>query len=71
MRRSVAERVSVSGGRNTESLTASATPEQAFRRPLLILTLNVWNNEGDQPVDGVWANDHFGVVVDLKIGKNE
>lgn len=23
----------------------------------------------DQPIDGVWASDHFGVVVDLEIGK--
>ncbi len=25
----------------------------------------------DQPVDGVWASDHFGVVVDLEIGKDK
>jgi endonuclease/exonuclease/phosphatase family metal-dependent hydrolase len=24
----------------------------------------------DQPIDGVWASDHFGVVVDLDIGMN-
>lgn len=24
----------------------------------------------DQPIDGVWASDHFGVVVDLEIGKD-
>jgi hypothetical protein len=23
----------------------------------------------DQPIDGIWASDHFGVVVDLEIGK--
>jgi len=25
----------------------------------------------DQPIDGVWASDHFGVVVDLEIGKGK
>jgi endonuclease/exonuclease/phosphatase family metal-dependent hydrolase len=24
----------------------------------------------DQPIDGVWASDHFGVVVDLEVGKD-
>jgi hypothetical protein len=24
----------------------------------------------DQPVDGVWPSDHFGVVVDLDVGKD-
>jgi hypothetical protein len=24
----------------------------------------------DPPVDGVWASDHFGLVVDLEIGKD-
>jgi hypothetical protein len=23
-----------------------------------------------QPLDGVWASDHFGVVVDLEIGRD-
>jgi hypothetical protein len=23
----------------------------------------------DQPIDGVWASDHFGVMVDLDVGK--
>jgi endonuclease/exonuclease/phosphatase family metal-dependent hydrolase len=25
----------------------------------------------DQPIDGVWASDHFGIVVDLEIGKGK
>ena len=25
----------------------------------------------DQPVDGIWASDHFGVVVDLEISKDQ
>jgi endonuclease/exonuclease/phosphatase family metal-dependent hydrolase len=25
----------------------------------------------DQPIDGVWASDHFGVMVDLEIGKSD
>jgi endonuclease/exonuclease/phosphatase family metal-dependent hydrolase len=25
---------------------------------------------GDEPIDGVWASDHFGVVVDLDIGSD-
>ena len=25
----------------------------------------------DRPVDGIWLSDHYGVVVDLEIGKNE
>jgi endonuclease/exonuclease/phosphatase family metal-dependent hydrolase len=24
----------------------------------------------DQPVNGVWASDHFGVIVDLEVGKD-
>jgi len=24
----------------------------------------------DQPTDGIWASDHFGVVVDLEIGQD-
>jgi endonuclease/exonuclease/phosphatase family metal-dependent hydrolase len=24
----------------------------------------------DQPTDGVWASDHFGVLVDLEIGND-
>jgi hypothetical protein len=24
----------------------------------------------DQPVDGIWASDHFGVVVDLDLGRD-
>jgi hypothetical protein len=24
----------------------------------------------DRPVDGVWLSDHFGLVVDLEIGKH-
>jgi hypothetical protein len=24
----------------------------------------------DQPADGVWPSDHYGVMVDLEIGKN-
>jgi endonuclease/exonuclease/phosphatase family metal-dependent hydrolase len=24
----------------------------------------------DQPIDGIWASDHFGVVVDLEVGKD-
>jgi hypothetical protein len=24
----------------------------------------------DQPTDGVWPSDHFGVLVDLEIGKD-
>ena len=25
----------------------------------------------DQPIDGIWASDHFGVVVDLEIGRDD
>lgn len=25
----------------------------------------------DKPIDGIWASDHFGVVVDLDVGKGE
>jgi hypothetical protein len=25
----------------------------------------------DQPIDGVWASDHYGVVVDVDIGVDE
>jgi hypothetical protein len=24
----------------------------------------------DQAIDGVWASDHFGVVVDLEVGRD-
>jgi hypothetical protein len=24
----------------------------------------------DSPLDGIWASDHFGVVVDLDVGKD-
>jgi endonuclease/exonuclease/phosphatase family metal-dependent hydrolase len=24
----------------------------------------------DEPIDGIWASDHFGVVVDLDVGKD-
>jgi hypothetical protein len=24
----------------------------------------------DEPIDGVWASDHFGVLVDLKVGND-
>jgi hypothetical protein len=24
-----------------------------------------------RPIDGIWASDHFGVVVDLDIGKDK
>lgn len=24
----------------------------------------------DQPIDGIWASDHFGVLVDLDVGKD-
>jgi endonuclease/exonuclease/phosphatase family metal-dependent hydrolase len=25
----------------------------------------------DRPIDGIWASDHFGVVVDLEVGRDE
>jgi hypothetical protein len=24
----------------------------------------------DKPVNGLWASDHFGIVIDLEIGKS-
>ena len=35
---------------------------------LRVLTLNVQNDEGDPPTNGIWPSDHFGVLVDLDIG---
>ena len=25
----------------------------------------------DQQIDGIWASDHFGLVVELEVGKND
>jgi hypothetical protein len=30
------------------------------------LDIRAWELAFDEPVDGVWASDHFGVVADLE-----
>jgi hypothetical protein len=32
-----------------------------------VVTLNLCERIFDEPVDGVWASDHFGVMADFEV----